>query len=199
LRVPENFLFYLSAHEDCTQRLLARAKGLVAEDLEVSHDAELVRLRKMVSSVQLEVHRMKAFVRLKAFGPHLLYGYLKPRHRIGAHVCDHFARRNPKTIVVLGNGRESWISLCSDGKILRDHTGGIAETLEQLRSNLPCSDERWDPHDIWRIYIDSQYCPLRKNTAAFRRRMPRRDQDATGLRLVQNKNGVTLDDFFGKD
>jgi hypothetical protein len=29
--------------------------------------------------------------------------------------------------------------------------------------------------------------------------MPRRDQDATGLRLVQNKNGVTLDDFFGKD
>lgn len=199
MRVPENFLFYLSAHEDCTQRLLARAKGLVAEDLEVSHDAELVRLRKMVSSVQLEVHRMKAFVRLKAFGPHLLYGYLKPRHRIGAHVCDHFARRNPKTIVVLGNGRESWISLCSDGKILRDHTGGIAETLEQLRSNLPCSDERWDPHDIWRIYIDSQYCPLRKNTAAFRRRMPRRDQDATGLRLVQNKNGVTLDDFFGKD
>ena len=199
MRVPENFLSYLSAHEDCTERLLGRAKGLVAEDLEVSHDAELVRLRKMVCSVQAEVHRMKAFVRLRSLGPHLLYGYLKPRHRIGAHVCDHFARRNPKTIVVLGNGSGSWISICFDGKILHDQGRGMAETLEQLRSNLPCSDEGPDAKSIWRIYIDSQYCPLRKNAAAFRRRMPRRDQDATGLRLVPNKNGVTLDDFFGKD
>jgi probable DNA metabolism protein len=195
--VPDNFLFYLSAHEDCTERMLARAKSFAAEDLEVSRDAELVRLRKMVTSVQLEVHRMKAFVRLKALGPCVLYGYLKPRHKIGAYVCDHFARRSPKVIIVLGNGRESGISLCSDGKILRDHEGGIAEVLEQLRSNLPCFDEGRDAEKIWRIYYDSQYCPDRKNMATFRRRMPRRDLEAAGLRPVQNKNGVTLDDFFG--
>jgi len=198
LRVPENFLFYLSAHEDCSERLLLWARGFLAEDLEVSHDAEVMRLRKMVSSVQGEVHRMKAFVRLKALGPCVLYGYLKPRHKIGAYVCDHFARRNPKVIIVLGNGSESWISLCSDGKILRDHGGGIAEALEQLRSNLPCFDEGRDVGNIWRIYYDSQYCPKRKNMAAFRCRMPRRDLEAAGLRPVQNKNGVTLDDFFGK-
>jgi len=137
VRVPENFLYFLSAHEDCTERLLAGAEGLLAEDLEVSPDPELAAMRKMVASVQREEHRMKAFVRLRSLGPCVLYGYLKPRHRIGAHVCDHFARRNPRVIVVLGNGRESWISLCSDGKILRDHRGGIAGTLEQLRSYWP--------------------------------------------------------------
>jgi probable DNA metabolism protein len=198
LKVPENFLFYLSAHQDCTERLLAGANGLVAEELEVSPDSELVLLRRMVANVQGEVHRMKAFVRLKSLGPLVLYGYLKPRHRIGAHVCDHFARRNPKVIVVLGNGSESWISLCSDDKILRDHRGGIAETLEQLRSNLACADEGSDAKRIWRIYYDSQYCPERKNMAAFRRRMPRRDLEAAGLRPVQSKNGVTLEDFFDK-
>lgn len=199
MRVPENFLYFLSAHEDCTERLLAGAEGLLAEDLEVSPDPELAAMRKMVASVQREEHRMKAFVRLRSLGPCVLYGYLKPRHRIGAHVCDHFARRNPRVIVVLGNGRESWISLCSDGKILRDHRGGIAGTLEQLRSYLACSDEGSDTESIWRIYYDSQYCPERKNTAAFRCRMPRRDQEAAGLRLVQNKNRVTLGDFFGED
>jgi probable DNA metabolism protein len=191
LRVPDNFLFYLSAHEDCTERLLSRATSFVAEDLDVSHDAELVHLRKMVAGVQLEVHRMKAFVRLKALGPYVLFGYLKPRHKIGAYVCDHFARRNPKVIIVLGNGRESWISLFSDGKILRDHMGGIAEVLEQLRSNLPSFEQGRDVESIWRIYYDSQYCPERKNMATFRSRMPRRDLEAAGLRRVQNKNGVT--------
>ncbi len=173
MRVPDNFLFYLSAHENCTERLLSRATGFVAEDLDVSIDAELVHLRKMVASVQLEVHRMKAFVRLKALGPRVLYGYLKPRHKIGAHICDHFARRNPKVIIVLGNGIESWISVCSDGKILRDHEGGIAEVLEKLRSNLSCFEQSCDVENIWKIYYDSQYCPERKNMATFRSRMPR--------------------------
>ncbi len=198
MRVPDNFLFYLSAHEDCTERLLSRAKDIVAKDLEVSRDAELVHLRKMVTSVQLEVHRMKAFVRLKALGSHVLYGYLKPRHKIGAYICDHFARRNPKIIVVLGNGSESWTSLYFNDKILRDHRGGIVGTLEQLGSNLPCTDEESDVESLWRIYYESQYCPDRKNIAAFHRRMPRRDLEAAGWRPVQNKSGVTLEDFFGK-
>ena len=75
-----------------------------------------VRLRKMVYAVMGEVHRMKAFVRLKPLGSQVLYGYLKPRHRIGGHVSDHFARRTPGIIVVLGNGSESWISALPGGQ-----------------------------------------------------------------------------------
>jgi hypothetical protein len=65
LRVPENFLFYLSAHESCTERLLARALDLTAKDVEISPDPEIVRVRKMVNSVRMEIHRMLGFVRLK--------------------------------------------------------------------------------------------------------------------------------------
>jgi len=57
-----------------------------------------------------------------------------------------------------------------------------------------------DVDDLWQVYYDSQYCPEKKNLGVFRQRMPRRDQDAAGLRLVQNKKEVTLEDFFsGKE
>jgi hypothetical protein len=154
-----------------------------------------------------EVYRMKAFVRLKPLGSNVLYGYLKPRHRIGEHVCDHFAQRTPGIIAVLGNGSESWVSLFREGRIMRDHGRGMNETLERLSSALDCPADGLDVgnpdagdlkvDDLWQVYYDSQYCPERKNLAIFRQRMPRRDQDAAGLRLVQNKREVTLDDFLG--
>jgi hypothetical protein len=50
--------------------------------------------------------------------------------------------------------------------------------------------------DLWQVYYDSQYCPERKNLAVFHSRMPRRDQEAAGLRLVQNKKEITLEDFL---
>ena len=55
-----------------------------------------------------------------------------------------------------------------------------------------------DVESLWQIYYDSQYCPERKNLAAFHRHMPRRDQEAAGLRLVQNKENATLDKFLGE-
>ena len=210
LRVPEDYHYYLSRHQDCNERLLARARKFTSKDLEISTDPDAMRLRKMVSAVMGEVHRMLAFVRLKPLGSQVLYGYLKPRHRIGEHVCEHFAQRTPGIIAVLGNGSESWISLCREGRIMRDHGRGIAETLERLRSAFDCpaygpvvgnpnaGDLNVD--DLWQVYYDSQYCPEKKNLAVFRQRMPRRDQDAAGLRLVQNKKEVTLEDFFsGKE
>jgi probable DNA metabolism protein len=210
LRVPEDYHDYLSMHLDCNERLLARAGSFTPKDLEISTDPEALRLRKMVSAVMGEVHRMLAFVRLKPLGSQVLYGYLKPRHRIGGHVCDHFARRTPGIIAVLGNGSESWISLCREGRIMRDHGRGTAETLERLRSALGLPENGPDAgnpdmgdlnvDDLWQVYYDSQYCPEKKNLAVFRQRMPRRDQNAAGLRLVQNKKEITLDDFFsGKE
>jgi hypothetical protein len=215
MRVPENYHDYLSMHHECNARLLARARKFTPKDLEISTDPDAMRLRKMVSAVMGEVHKMLAFVRLKPLGSQVLYGYLKPRHRIGEHVCEHFARRTPGIIAVLGNGSESWISLCREGRIMRDHGRGIAETLERLRSASECPENGPDVgnpdvgnpdmgdlnvDDLWQVYYDSQYCPEKKNLAAFRQRMPRRDQDAAGLRLVQNKKEITLEDFFsGKE
>jgi hypothetical protein len=156
---------------------------------------------------------MLAFVRLKPLGSQVLYGYLKPRHRIGGYVCDHFARRTPGMIVVLGNGSESWTALFQQGRIMRDHGEGMTKTLARLRSALDCPEDGRDvdnpdldnPNagdfnvdDLWQVYYDSQYCPERKNLGAFHSRMPRRDQEAAGLRLVQNRKEITLEDFPGE-
>jgi len=217
LRVPEGFCRYLSMHEHCTERVLARAKVLRPEEVETSTDPETVRIKKMVYAVMGESHRMKAFVRLAPQGEAVLYGFMEPRHRIGVHICDSFARRNEGTIIVLGNGRESWIALSWEGRIWRNRGGGMAETLEKLRlmaalrcgqdgsceekavacdfnDKNPCKDLS-GVEDLWQVYYDSQYCPERKNLAAFKRNMPRRDQEAAGLRLVQNRRNATLDSF----
>jgi|EPASupsiteSAE347_1022098.scaffolds.fasta_scaffold24108_2 hypothetical protein len=233
MKVPENFLYYLSAHADCNTRLLARAGEFTAQELEVLPNADAKRLRKMVFEVLGETHRMKAFVRLKPQGGAILHGYLKPRHKIAERVCDHFARRNPRTIIVLGNGLESWTALFCRGRIMREHGAGLTETLEQLGSALhdvgshgsnegeregneeakkKCGEEigktseeeirkeGWekgiDAESIWKAYYDSQYCPERKNLRVFRQRMPRRDQESAGLRLLESKENATLEDFF---
>ena len=207
MKIPDNFLYYLSLHEGCNERLLARAENLRAEEVEVSQDHDAIRIKKMVNAVLGETHRMKAFVRLQPLGERVLYGFLKPRHRIGEHICDTLARRNAGIIVVLGNGSESWISLCREGRFWRDHGSGMAIALEKLKSALHCSDEgsgedqyndRSNVESLWQIYYDSQYCPERKNKAAFHRHMPKRDQDSAGLRLVQNKKNATLEDFLSE-
>ena len=202
MKIPENFLYYLSLHRECNERLLVGARELTAEDVESSLHPEALRVKKMVHAVLGEVHRMKAFVRLSPQGVSVLYGFLKPEHRIGEHICDHFARRNAGMIVVLGNGNEAWISLCREGRIRRDHGRGLAETLEKLKAALPleAGANGLDPDvkGLWQVYYDSQYCPERRNLAAFKRHMPRKDQDAAGLRMVQDRKNTTLDDFLGE-
>jgi len=208
MRVPDNYCRYLAMHAKSNERLLARSEGLTALDLEVSASPEVVSLRRMVYAVMSEVHRMKAFIRLRPLGDLVLWGYMKPRHRIGEHTSEHFARRNPGTIIVLGNGSESWTAFFRQGRVMRIHGAGLNETLDRLKSALKIPEEEkgadaedakanaLDIEDIWQTYYDSQYCPERKNLQAFRQRMPARDQEAAGLRLVQKKRGMTLMDFW---
>lgn len=198
MRVPENFLFYLSAHEQCTEKLLAKAKDLTAEELEISQKPEIIGMRRMVYSVRTEIHRMRGFIRLKPLGANVLYGYIKPRHKIGNYIAERFARKNPGAIIVLGHSSESWISLCpiDEGRIICGHGEGLTESLEKIKSALGCSEDGEDAEAIWNIYYQSQYCPERRNIKAFHRRMPGKALASAGLKIEQNKNGKTLDDFY---
>ena len=206
MRAGCNFLFYLRMHRNCSERLLARAGQVEPADLETALQREHIRMRKMADEVVAEVHRMRAFVRLIPLGPFILYGFLKPRHRIGEHICEHFARRNAGIIVVLGNGLKSWICLCRDGRIWRERGHGLEESLAGLKSVLQSDDsgqkeaarDDSDVDRLWQTYYDSQYCLERDNPAAFHRHMPRRDQEAAGLRLVNKKN-ESLEAFLGRE
>lgn len=216
-------------NSECTDRLMNRARQIGSAELEVSLKREDVQMRKMVHEVMGEVHRMKAFVRLSSLKSRVLFGFLKPRHKIGEHICDHFARRNAGMIVLLGNGNESWISLfqSKSGRFFRDRGSGLNESLKRLKSALQdgshsessginsqectyakidnaikggscqrASRDEISSESLWQAYYDSQYCKERKNITVFRSRMPRKDQEAAGLRLVQNRKNATLDEFL---
>jgi len=199
LRIPENFLYYLSMHENCTEPQLCRAEKLTTEDVELSPDPEVVGIRKMVRSVLAEIYRMRAFVRLKPLEDRVLYGYLKPRHKTGGDICRFFARRSPFTIIVLGNSLESWISLCAGGRVLQGNSGSLERTLEEISGVLGRVEKDRDLEEVWKVYYSSQYSPERRNIKAFHRRMPRNALDGAGLELEQNVNGLTLSDFFDSD
>ena len=199
MRIPDNFLYYLSMHESCSEPLLHRAEKLTTEDLELSPDPEAVGIRKMIHSVLAEIYRMRAFVRLKPLDDRVLYGYLKPKHKTGDDICRLFARRSPFTIIILGNSLESWISLCAGGRVLQDNSGSLEQTLEEISSVLGRVEKDRDLEEMWKVYYSSQYSPERRNIKAFHRRMPRNVLNRVGLELEQNVNGLKLSDFFDPD
>jgi len=173
---------------------------LTSREIEISADPDIVHIRKMVYNVVTEIHRMRGFVRLKPFGSHVLYGYLRPKHKIGSQVCDIFARRTPNTLILLGNSSESWISISFGDEILSINGPGLTEGLATIESVLNCSSYREvDIEKIWKSYYDSQYSPERRNIMAFHRRMPMKTLNSAGLRLEKNKNGYTLEDFFDQE
>ena len=196
MRIPENFLYYLSMHESCSEPQLCRAEKLTAEDVELSLEPKDVGIRKMIHSVLAEIYRMRAFVRLKPLDNRVLYGYLKPKHKTGDDICRFFARRSPFTIIVLGNSLESWISLCAGGRVLQGNSGSLDQTLEEINGVLGKIEKDRDLEEVWKVYYSSQYSPERRNIKAFHRRMPRNSLDRAGLELEQNVNGSTLSDFF---
>jgi hypothetical protein len=126
----------------------------------------------MVSSVLSEIYRMRSFVRLKALGNLVVFGYLKPRHKTGSDISRFFARRSPLTIIVLGNSLQSWVSLCAESDVLQANSGALKETLEELITTLDSEEKAHDLEEIWKVYYQSQCSPERKNIMAFQRRMP---------------------------
>ncbi len=199
MKVPANFAYYLSMHEKCSEQLLHKASEMSSEDVELCANPQAAQIRKMVNSVRREMHRMHGFVRLKALGPYILYGYLKPKHRLGSHVCRHFSRRSPSTVIVLGNALESWISLCIGEEIFQVKGRGLKQSLQELNGLVESASQSNDIEEAWRAYYCSQYSPERRNIQYFDRRMPRKSIDSAGLMLERNKNGLTLMDFFGCD
>jgi hypothetical protein len=95
LKIPKNFLYYLSLHEDCNERLLVRTGHPTAEEVEVTIYREDDRIKKVVYGVLGEAHRMKAFVRLSFLGTSVFCDFFKPRHKIGDRTCDHFVAGTP--------------------------------------------------------------------------------------------------------
>ena len=87
---------------------------MTAQDLELSADPRLIKIRNMAWDVQREIYRMKGFVRLAPMGKAAMYGFMKPRAlRIGMEVCRHLAK-SLLGLIILGNPSESWSALFTE-------------------------------------------------------------------------------------
>jgi len=190
--VPQNFVEYLQAHRECTGELLRRAKTMDALEVECSSKPGTIRIRRMVYEVMNEIHRTRGFVRLASQGETVLYGYLKPRHHIGFQVADFLAQRFSQTVIILGNGSESWISLYVGGQMLHHHGPSLEKTLEHLGPTIPARSAGVE--DAWRAYRYSQSTGGGDNRT-FHRHMPK--QSLISARSGERAEGDTrLQDFF---
>ena len=194
---PENFVDYLPMHKGSEDRHYLLGSKLTANEVESSQDPAVIELRGLVKEVRTEIYRMRGFVRLAPLGEQVLYGFREPEHRIGPNVAGRFAYRFPKTIVVLGNRRESWVAFYGGGSVLYAGSGGLNATVDRLRELLGVENLAKNIEELWQTYYQSQYTPGRRNMRLFHHHMPQKSLRKTGAVAEQTEDGcTTLDDFL---
>lgn len=69
---------YLAAHRDCSEEILDYARMQTTEDIETGTEPKIVNIRRMISSVRTEIHKMRGFVRLVPVADEISYGFMEP-------------------------------------------------------------------------------------------------------------------------
>ncbi len=191
---PTNFLKILELHEKCNSTVLRKASDICPNDVDISMDPEVIKIRRMVNSVLGENHMMKSFVRLKPQGQKVLFGYMKPQHDVWLLVSTFFAHRFPDTVIVLGNNTKSWVTIYDGNTIKHSQAKSLTSTLKELEDIFGESDVE-EPKELWDTYYWSQYRPEAKNTKYFKQNVRQKYMKAVGLHADTDSGLKTLDDF----
>jgi hypothetical protein len=190
LRTPDDFMEHLAAHKNIDDRLIERARKLTPLEIETSTDPKIVRIRRMVYSVQGEIHRMRGVVRLAPLGRKVL-------REIGVEVADFFAKRFQGTIIVLGDESRSWVSLCAEGVFLRSRGDGVAGSLEELGRLMDAgAEDDDDVADLWEVYYKSQDQPRKDGKRPFGGRISKRSLKSAGMETEGGRGNAKLGDFI---
>ena len=195
MKTPENFMEYLAAHRDCTEEIMDYARMLSQEDIETETDEKTVKIRKMVSSVLLEIHRMRGFVRLVPLSDDVSCGYLEPEHDTGRWIAESLAHRFPKTEIILGNDRRTWHSHYSEEGMTFSEGAGMRETIEGLEKYALSLQQSSETEKVWRTYYLSQYSKERRNIRLFSKHMPEKHIKAAGLLMEPSAGYAALPGF----
>ncbi len=173
MTLPDRDIELLKANHDVRQKDIELAEKIDKDDLHTTTDEELLRVRDLIKEVGREIHKMKGFVRFKHVGKKLKYGYMKPENHIGFMVSEWFADRFPGIVIVLGNEKESWVSIRTEKGVESEKSGDLKSTVEELAEMLGAETEK-DFQDLWENYYESQYADERKNLELFEKNMPRK-------------------------
>ena len=190
---------YLLMNKKVSPILLEISTNLSWHELNTSADSKIVMIRRKVGEVRSEIHRMRGFVRFDSINDKILFGYMKPEHKIGRLVTDIFARRFQKNIVILGNDHNIWISYYSEKSYKRyEDSRSLDEILEKVRSLIDSNGEV-EISKIWQVYYDSQYIKERENHKLFYKNMPKKHLKSAGNNIELRLNTKTLDDYIPSD
>ncbi|MFO8110228.1 MAG: DUF4130 domain-containing protein [Thermoplasmata archaeon] len=171
MTISQKDMKFLKANDNVTQGDIELAKKIDKGDLHTATDENLLRIRHLIREVGRELHSMKGFVRFKHAGKKLKYGYMKPEHEIGSMISGWFANRFPGVVIVLGNKKESWVSIRIDEGVEYVEGGDLKSTVRELAEMLGVEEVK-DFEDLWEKYYKSQYAEERKNIELFKKNMP---------------------------
>jgi hypothetical protein len=195
MNMPHNYIDYLSCHRNASPVLMNYARKKTAHDIEHATTRIDAKIRAMVSSVRLEIHRLSGFVRLTPLSDVVLHGNVRPHHDIGHMVCDRLARRHPRTIIILGNSRMTWISLYTDKGLFKCRGGSLQSTLRFFKERLGDIGET-SVSSLWSVYYDSQFRPQRRDDALYRKSIPKKAEKAAAMNVERAHENETLDAFM---
>jgi probable DNA metabolism protein len=187
---------YLSMNKNVSTILIEKSKKISWYELNISADPEIVKIRRKVGEVRSEIHRMRGFVRFNSINDKILFGYMKPEHKIGELIVDIFAKRFQKNMIILGNNHEAWVSYYSEKSYKKyENSKSLKETLEEIKT-LIGSNQELDISRIWQVYYDSQYIKERENHKLFYKNMPKKYLKSAGNKIELRLNAKTLDDYI---
>ena len=198
MKTPENFMEYLAAHRDCSEEILDYARMQTTEDIETGTEPKIVNIRRMISSVRTEIHKMRGFVRLVPVADEISYGFMEPEHDIGKWVAESFAHRFPNTQIILGNNERTWRAQYSCDGIMQIQGPGIIETLDELKkqTSTHLTAKGTETERLWMTYYLSQYCHDRQNLKLFQKQMPEKHMEAAGLTMEKSAAYLPLASFM---
>jgi probable DNA metabolism protein len=198
MKTPENFMEYLAAHRDCNEEILDYARMLTNEDIETGTEPKTAKIRKMVSSVRTEIHRMRGFIRLVPLADNISYGFMEPDHDIGKWVATSLAHRFPNTEIILGNTEHTWRAQYTQDGITHTEGPGIMETIEERKKEqgLTAAEPRTDTQKLWMTYYLSQNCQDRRNLKLFQKNMPEKHMESAGLVMEKSVAYLPLESFM---
>ncbi len=193
---PMKAFDYLLMNKSVSPVLLEKSKKISWNEINTSADPEVIKIRKKIREVRLEIHRMRGFVRFDSINDKILFGYMKPENKIEKLVTDIFARRFQKHIILLGNEKKSWISYYSENFFKRyEESKSLNKMVKDIQSLIKF-DSEVDIDKIWQIYYESQYIKERENHRLFYKNMPRKNLKSVGNRLELRLNTKTLDEYL---
>jgi len=198
MKTPENFMEYLAAHRDCTEEILDYARMQTAEDIETGTELIIVKIRRMISSVCGEIHKMRGFVRLVPVADDISYGFMEPEHNIGRWVAESLAHRFPNTRIIIGNNERTWRAQYTPEGMIQATGPGIIQLLDELKAQASThlTANGTETERLWMTYYLSQHCHGRHSIKQFQKSMPEKHMKGVGLSTERSAAYPLLADFM---